>query len=231
MVKLIVNASLWFRNLDFLRWRAASCSFPDDKLLKLPDDLRNSIRQQPSFLSWVEQLEKSTVRVQLTVFLQLQETLNSLIELLEAGQDLTELPHLLQRDILKVDGFDAVLDAVGEDLSQQLLEVWQLPKSCSKDVCLMLEAHHFVDGVETAFDLLLIKERRHQPAFKLAPTEHCLAVVNVVEQRSLHFSGVRLNDLEMLQRLGIENHIVHSRLLAPRLVNVILARHDGLLVN
>jgi len=54
----------------------------------------------------------------LSLLPQAQERLQSLADLGKAGEQLTELPHLLEADVFEINSFDFMLDAVGEDLGQ-----------------------------------------------------------------------------------------------------------------
>jgi hypothetical protein len=54
VIEIVVNAPLWFWDLDFLSRRASSACFPDDKLLKLANDFLDSDRHQAALIIWLK---------------------------------------------------------------------------------------------------------------------------------------------------------------------------------
>ena len=158
IVELIINAPLRLWNLNPLPRRVARRWLPNDQLLKLLDDLRDTIGQQTSFLCRVKQLENSSIFIELVGSFELQKAVKSLVQLLEAEQKGAELTHLLEGDIFEVDCLYAVLDAVSEDSCQQLFEVRQFAEPGSQDVCLVLKGHQLSDGIESTFDLYCVEQ-------------------------------------------------------------------------
>ena len=79
MIKIVVNAPLWFWDLDLLSRRASSACFPDDKLLKLANNFVNSDRHQAALIIWLKKLEKATVLLQHATFFKLNEAFQRLV--------------------------------------------------------------------------------------------------------------------------------------------------------
>ena len=139
-----------------------------------------------------------------------RQAINRARDVREAVKKGSELPHLLQGDILEVDGFHAVLYRVGKDFSEQFLEVGKLLHLRSKNISLRLEADEVRDGIKPGLYLLNRHEWSHAPSLQLSLAELSLAVVHILEQAALFLAISCLDNLQMLQGLCIKHHILKT---------------------
>lgn len=134
LVKDLVDARLRLGNIPVLR---AGNFFPLDEGLELVNFTLNPDRQQAvlAFLAGGHKGDQPW-RSELSSAPETPHTFDRFGHILEASQENSELLHFLQRHVLEVDGFHAVLDRVSEYFGQQFLEVGQFGDPRAQNVCL-----------------------------------------------------------------------------------------------
>ena len=101
-----------------------------------------------------------------------------------------------------------MLDAVGVYLGHEFFEIWEFPELRREKVCFKLTFDEVLNCVLPVHYFVNIYQGGNEPALKKPSTETRPAMVDIVEKRSLKGPRASLNNLEMLQGLTIQDHII-----------------------